>query len=565
MVIRKLAIYSFAGIILSLNLALNSNTLNKKNFIIKRDGPTKTKNLNEKKIYHKEIFLADNKNQYNNIDIYNSYPIANPNLLNIKGPKISIVLNKTPAKKAFEYLAKLGNYGYVWIKNDPTNEDQKGSGNADDQRLITLNMKNVNFRRAFNAVIIASGLQAKIYNNVIYVGPNVRNTVFTYRDTSIIQLNQITASSAADYLANLGASVTKTFTVSTSVTEGASQSQSIQGGASSSTTTSQSETTVKTYGADIGPLVGLIATTDERLQTITLVGEKNIVRLAKSYLKNLDKRQKQVALNVKVLDVNLSDKDSFSQSWFLPFNSGSPYIITQSPNLKAGIGTPRTVDFIGTTRTGNFTSELIASIQKGSTKVLASPTLILNESGGAAGDGSSTGRSLANEGFVEVGDQVPVNATFVEGSGCNFTYDLVGIKLGAKVLGIDRNRFVTFAMTPIVTGISGTQTITNCGEVNLLNTRRLDTGAVRIKNGETLVLTGVIQDSDIETLIKFPILGDIPIMGSLFRSTSKEIGKRELIVLVTPKIIDDTGNNLKNYDFKLKNKESIDLINSIED
>ena len=300
------------------------------------------------------------------------------------------------------------------------------------------------------------------------------------------------------------------------MTQGASQSQSIQGGASSSTTTSQLETKVKTYGADIGPLVGLIATTDERLQTITLVGEKNIVRLAKSYLKNLDKRQKQVALNVKVLDVNISDKDSFSQSWFLPFNNGSPYIITQSPNLKLGIGN---------TRRGNFNSELTASIQKGTTKVLASPTLILNESGGAAGDGSSIGRRLANEGFVEVGDQVPVNATFVEGSGCNFTYDLVGIKLGAKVLGIDRNRFITFAMTPIVTGISGTQTITNCGEVNLLNTRRLDTGAVRIKNGETLVLTGVIQDSDIETLIKFPILGDIPIMGSLFRSTSKEIGK----------------------------------------
>jgi len=417
-------------------------------------------------------------------------------------------------------------------------------------------MKNVSFRRAFNAIIIASGLQAKIYNNVIYVGPNVRNTVFTHRNTVVIQLNQITASSAADYLANLGASVSKTFTVNTSVTEGASQSQSIQGGATSSTTTSQSETKVKTYGADIGPLVGLIATTDERLQTITLVGEKNIIKLAKSYLKNLDKRQKQVALNVRVLDVNLSDKDSFSQSWFLPFNNGSPYIITQSPNLKGGIGSPQA---------GNFTSELTASIQKGSTKVLANPTLILNESGGPAGDGSYIGRKFANEGFVEVGDQVPVNATFQEGSGCNFTYDLVGIKLGAKVLGIDENRFITFAMTPVVTGISGTQTISNCGEVNLLNTRRLDTGAVRIKNGETLVLTGVIQDSDVETLVKFPLLGDIPLVGSLFRSTSKEIGKRELIVLVTPNIIDDVGNNFKNYDIKLKNKETIDLINSIND
>ena len=41
--------------------------------------------------------------------------------------------------------------------------------------------------------------------------------------------------------------------------------------------------------------------------------------------------------------------------------------------------------------------------------------------------------------------------------------------------------------------------------------------------------------------------------------------KRELLVLVTPRIIEDTGNNLKNYDFKLNNKESIELLNSIGD
>ncbi len=556
MVNRKLAIYSFAGIILSLNLSINANTI-KNNLFVQSDLILKKNNLNKIKFNFNKSFIRKISSNSRDFDESNSYPIANPNLLKINGPKITLILNKTPAKKAFEYLAKLGNFGYVWIQNDPTNLYDEGSSNVDKPRLITLNMKNVSFNRAFNAVIVSSGLQAKIYNNIIYVGPNVRNTVFTHRDSSIIQLNQITASSAADYLANLGASVTKTFTVSTAVTSGASQSQSIQGSPASSTTTTQSETKVRTYGADIGPLIGLIATTDERLQTITLVGEKNIVELAKSYLKNLDKRQKQVALNVRVLDVNLSDKDSFSQSFFLPLNSyASPYIISQSPNLKAGVGKPPLIS--------KFTNELTASIQKGSTKVLASPTLILNASGGAAGDGSSIGRKFANEGFVEVGDQVPVNATFIEGSGCNFTYDLVGIKLGAKVLGIDQNKFITFAMTPVVTGISGTQTITNCGEVNLLNTRRLDTGAVRIKNGETLVLTGVIQDSDIKTVIKFPLFGDIPIIGGLFRSTSNEVGKRELIVLVTPRIINDTGNNFKNYDLKLKNKESIDLIKSID-
>ena len=56
---------------------------------------------------------------------------------------------------------------------------------------------------------------------------------------------------------------------------GTSQSQAVQGASSSSTTTDQSETSVKVYGASIGPLVELIATTDERLQTVTMVGEDN--------------------------------------------------------------------------------------------------------------------------------------------------------------------------------------------------------------------------------------------------------------------------------------------------
>ena len=140
MVIKRLAIYSFAGFILSLNLTLNANSSNS-NFFVQSYSPKKNKNIIKNKSNNKLIFIAENKNQYSKIDKLNSLPIANPNLINIKGPKISIILNKTPAKKAFEYLAKLGNYGYVWIKSDPTNKEEKGSGKADDQRLITLNMK----------------------------------------------------------------------------------------------------------------------------------------------------------------------------------------------------------------------------------------------------------------------------------------------------------------------------------------------------------------------------------------------------------------------------------------
>ena len=86
MVLKRLAIYSFAGFILSLNLTLNANSSNS-NFFGQRYIPQKNKNLNKNKSNHKQIFLAENKNQYSNVDKLNSYPIANPNLINIKGPK----------------------------------------------------------------------------------------------------------------------------------------------------------------------------------------------------------------------------------------------------------------------------------------------------------------------------------------------------------------------------------------------------------------------------------------------------------------------------------------------
>ncbi len=515
-----------------------------------------------------------NQNSFNTENYDSSqYQIVNPNLLDIKGPDVSLIFKKTQAKEIFEYLAKIANYGFVYVKNNPTNKETEAT-----QRLITLTLNNVTYKKAFNALLLASGLQAKLHNNVLYVGPNVRDTVFTSRSSGVYQLNQISASSAADYLANLGASVTKTYTITTTVTSGVSQSQAVQGGSTSSTSTDQSETSVKVYGATIGPLVGLIATTDERLQTVTMVGEKDLIDLASLFLRRLDKRQKQVALSVRVLDVNLSDSDTFAQDWGLTFEGGSPFIVGAGGIIRTAFGRfvpdltmqgdpvkgPGRAYPTKNDKINDFFGTLQASVIKGSTKILASPTLLLSESSGAAGDGSSIGRKFGNEGFVEVGDKVAVDAKQNDDGSCNFTYKNVGVKLGAKVLGIDENKYVTFTMTPIVTGITNTMQILGCGVINILNERRVDTGAIRIKDGETLVLTGVVQETDVEKVLKTPLLGDIPLLGAIFRSTSNETNKRELIVLVTPRILDDRGPNLEKYNLKYKSEDTKKLLEKVE-
>ena len=489
--------------------------------------------------------------------------IINPNLLSIDGPNVSLIFKQAKAKEIFEYLANVGNFGFVWVKNTPNKESD-----IDNQRLISMDLRNVTFQKAFNSLLLSSGLQAKLHNNILYVGPNVRNTVFTTRATDVYQLNQISASSAADYLANLGASVTKTFTITTSVTSGASQSQSVQGGSTSATTTDQTETKVKVYGATIGPLVGLVATTDERLQTVTMVGEKSLIDLAVGFLSKLDIKQKQVALSVKVLDVNLTDKNSSLKDYGTTFDDA--FIIGNQGKIKSAFGTylPTFPDAGGsgsvnpgsTFPNKSFFGLLEASIENGSTKVLASPTLLLSESSGVAGDGSSIGRKLGNEGFIEIGDKVPVDATRNDGGSCSYSFETVGIKLGAKILGIDQSNNVTFTMTPIVTGISGSFNIVGCGAVSKINNRRLDTGAIRIKNGETLVLTGVIQETDVDTIYKYPLLGDIPLLGGLFKSKQKSNEKRELIILVTPKVLEENSNNLSTYDLEFSSDDSKILL-----
>ncbi len=545
---------------------LLSNSANSVENILNYDSSKKlsikNKNLINFKKFPKEL------NTYKNNNYLLSSSIENPNLLDIDGPSVSLVFKQAKAKAIFEYLAELGNYGFVWVKNTPNKETE-----VDNQRLISMTLREVSYKKAFNSLLLASGLQAKLHNNILYVGPNVRNTVFDTRETDVYQLNQISASSAADYLANLGASVTKTFTITTSVTSGASQSQAVQGASTSSTTTDQSETSVKVYGATIGPLIGLIATTDERLQTVTMVGEKYLIDLANGFLSKLDIKQKQVALSVKVLDVNLSDKNSSMKDYGGRLDDA--FIIGRQGKIKSAFGSflpvfPEGNSTEPTTNPGTlFTNKsffglLEASIENGSTKVLASPTLLLSESSGSAGDGSTIGRKVGNEGIVEIGDKVPIDATKSEGGSCSYSYETVGVKLGAKILGIDQNNYVTFTMTPIVTGISGSFNIVGCGSVSKINNRRLDTGAIRIKDGETLVLTGVIQETDVDTLYKYPIFGDLPLIGGMFRSKQSSKDRRELIILVTPNVLNDRTSNIADYNLEYKNESSIDVIEDIK-
>jgi type IV pilus assembly protein PilQ len=242
----------------------------------------------------------------------------------------------------------------------------------------------------------------------------------------------------------------------------------------------------------------------------------------------------------------------------------------------------------------NFYNFVKAKIESSSTKVLASPTLILSEnseelrtgddqlavniqslssggsgsggSGGSSGGGGGStsaaiGRTKANESFVTVGEQVITNYTVTtgtqgNGNSCQPQFGIAGLTFGARVSKIDDNGFVTFSMSPAISATVRQFPVQGCGPIDILAIRRLDTGSARVRDGQTLILTGVISDRDTEAVTKWPILGDIPIIGQFFRNSGSNRAKRELVILVTPRIIDDTQGGSWGYGYQPSTRDS---------
>ena len=104
---------------------------------------------------------------------------------------------------------------------------------------------------------------------------------------------------------------------------------------------------------------------------------------------------------------------------------------------------------------------------------------------------------------------------------------------------IDDNGFVTLAISPSVTAASEQRNIVNCGIIDLLATRRLDSGTIRVRDGNTLIMTGLLNTIDTESVKKFPLLGDLPLIGQLFRNTASSKEQSELVIMVTPQILNE--------------------------
>ncbi len=475
------------------------------------------------------------------------FKVPSRGYVKLKGPKITLNLQNVDSMDTLKIIAKLGKYGIVLIEENSSNKEK-----SINQPKITANFENVDFSDVFNSILLSANLQGVVENNIIFIGNNILNKSLKPKVSKTFRLNQVNAASVSDYLTTLGAQISKVNVLSGSIS-GTEVSDSLFN------KKVFEDEPINSYGIEGGPLNGLIGTADLRLQTITLIGSKDHLKTAEKYIKSLDIRHRQVALNIKILDVSLTKSDIKNNVFETRLgdtriinNSGLGLITgnLEPSNPPTTANVPNIITN-GVTQ-GNFINWLEAKITNENAKILASPTLILGEnsnvltSGAASVDDSlssaTIGRPFKNEGFIKVGETVVTGFTQTANEGvvtCTASEGTAGITFGAKVDKIDDNGYVTFALSPAISSVTKSVEISGCGIQNTLSVRKLDTGAIRVKNKDTLILTGVLQDSDNVTTSKVPIIGDIPILGSLFRSNSTQKRKSELIILVTPTILKD--------------------------
>jgi type IV pilus assembly protein PilQ len=182
-----------------------------------------------------------------------------------------------------------------------------------------------------------------------------------------------------------------------------------------------------------------------------------------------------------------------------------------------------------------FLSLLQAQIQSRNAKILTDPTLVVQE-------GESAQVNLTQDVLQSV--TVTTQDTVAGPRDIRTpTLAAVGLTLAISIDNIDDNGFITMQLNPEVSSPVGQESTGAAGGfVTLVQRRSLNSGRLRLRDGQTLIVSGIIQDQDRTTVSKIPILGDLPLIGSLFRSTTRQNERAEVIVLVTPQILDDSEN-----------------------
>lgn len=255
-------------------------------------------------------------------------------------------------------------------------------------------------------------------------------------------------------------------------------------------------------------------TTEPLNNSILFYGPQQEVQLLRKAITAMDTPSSQVTLQAKVISIDKEASKNLGVNWswdIIPQRSNNKEDKTDSSTNKGSFKFWRGYSF-------NFGATLNALQAQGKIKILATPSIVTLP---------------GKEASIFIGDHIPVQTEKHDSSG-NYTsteYLDAGIKLKYTPILNNDNTMVT---ATVHTEVSTPSLISEVKNYKITS-RTADTN-VRMKSGETLVIGGLINEEEQRTLQKIPLLGDIPILGNLFKNRHHAKSKTEVVLLLTPYI-----------------------------
>ncbi len=428
-------------------------------------------------------------------------------ILEREGKLISINFQDIPVRNVLQLIADYNQFNLV------VSDSVEGN--------LTLRLDGVPWQQVLDIILQVKGLDKRVDGNVILVAPT--------DELDLREKQQLEKQKLTEEMGELSSEIIKVnFAKASDIAE------MINGEGNISMLSERGSMTI-----------------DERTNSLLIRELPENIEVIREIIESLDIPVKQVQIEARIVTINEGNMDELGIRWGFTSINGSNTVGGSIENNLATIGlyngeggddggdgdgvgiddflnvnlaatSPNATSFaFQVAKLGSDTLldlELSALQQESKAEIISSPRLI------------TTNKKPA---YIEQGTEIP----YLESSSSGATT----VTFKKAVLSLK----VTPQITPdnrLVLDLSVTQdrpgqvVKTGTGEAVAIDTQRIGT-QVLVNNGETVVLGGIFQHSITNSVDKVPLLGDLPLLGALFRRSYENVGKSELLIFVTPKVV----------------------------
>lgn len=387
---------------------------------------------------------------------------------------------------------------------------------------MTLSLKDVPWDQALDLVMQARNLDMRQQGNIVNIAP--RDELLA-KDKAFLQ--------AEKDIADLGALYSQNFQLKYKNVE---EFRSILR-LDNADTTGNRNTLVSGRGSVL---------IDPATNTLIVTDTRSVIEKFRKLIDELDVPAQQVMIEARIVEA----ADGFSRDLGVKFGATGKKKLKNDTSafgwgVNSGFGggdkwgaetkinlpitaAANSISLVRAISSGALNLELSASESLSKTKTLANPRVLTQN---------------RKEAKIESGYEIPFTATSIANGGSS-----TNTELKKAVLGLTVTPNITpdgqIIMTVKINKDSPAQCASGNQTILCISTKNLNTQAM-VENGGTLIVGGIYEEDNGNTLTKVPLLGDIPVIGNLFKTRGKKTDRRELLIFITPRIMGTAGNSLR--------------------